>query len=323
MVQCKECSYSCSDNAEKCPNCGSKIERISMKIHDPDYEYHPKKKGVKANIPLISVLLVIFGIFIWSFVRTNKGLEDETESNFAEEITQQTIAVEEETTKDIFSSWTSIALNVPSVTYDEVKTGKYNESYVVINAYVQNVENLNNFTFLDLWYESNEYGFVVDSGMISWEDLQDNYIEICSGDTIQFCTYVYSDSSFGLSKVKKIQVIKSNGSNEEMEELFKQRCLTMDYKSVLRTPDKYRNNNYVLTGSVLQVVSEENGYIDFLLDCGNDEIVWVNYKKEDFRILEDDNISIYGTFYFLYDYTSVLGVKKTVPKLTAFFLDFN
>ena len=45
------------------------------------------------------------------------------------------------------------------------------------------------------------------------------------------------------------------------------------------------------------------------------------YKDSEPKMIEGDDITVYGTFYYLYSYLTVAGTKKTIPSITAEFID--
>jgi len=88
------------------------------------------------------------------------------------------------------------------------------------------------------------------------------------------------------------------------------------YKQLARTPDDYVNQKVKFTGKVVQVVDGDtevdirlavNGSYDTILYCAYDP------KILNFRILEDDQITIYGVSLGLYSYQSTGAGTITIP----------
>lgn len=103
-------------------------------------------------------------------------------------------------------------------------------------------------------------------------------------------------------------------------EQFKASCTSYPYEELARNPDSYFGQNIVFRGEVIQVL-EDTGGVTMRVNVteGNygiwDDTVmaYYSYDEGESRILEDDIITMYGTFGGLYTYESVLGASITVP----------
>ena len=94
-----------------------------------------------------------------------------------------------------------------------------------------------------------------------------------------------------------------------------------DYSSVAfsdlaRNPDAYMGQKIVVSGRVLQVVegsTETN--LRIATDGEYDDIVFVGFDPSiiDYHILEDDNVTIYGTCIGQFSYESTLGATISLP----------
>lgn len=114
----------------------------------------------------------------------------------------------------------------------------------------------------------------------------------------------------------------------KIEQKFKDSCESIDFKTLSRNPDKYKGNNYKLTGEVIQV---QEGWLDTVELRINitkeefeyiDEVMWtdtiyatVTIPEGADNILVDDVITFWGTCDGEYTYTSVLGDSITLPKI--------
>lgn len=88
------------------------------------------------------------------------------------------------------------------------------------------------------------------------------------------------------------------------------------YDNLARTPDDYQGKKVKFYGKVLQVM-EGDGEIQIRLAV-NDDYDTVLYGAYDSsivssRVLEDDEITIYGTSAGLISYDSTMGGKITIP----------
>lgn len=226
-------------------------------------------------------------------------------------------------TPDPFASWDTVLELYPLLTYDEIKTGKYDEQNIIVEAFVESIEYDGAFDIdMTIWYESEQYDFVRDEVSFDWEDVPIKPFEILPGDALQLCFNVYKGSSFG-HPVLTLHKTSSGASVSDFIQRFKDCCQTPEYKPLLRNPEEYRGSNFKFTGDVIQVISEESYSIKFLLETYYGELIYVWYTPENSsRILEGDNVTVYGTFYVLETYDTLLG-ENTVPRLSAYFLELN
>lgn len=88
------------------------------------------------------------------------------------------------------------------------------------------------------------------------------------------------------------------------------------YKQLARTPDDYKNQKVKFTGIVAQVMDgDEEIHIRLAVNGSYDTILYCAYEPAllDFRILEDDQITIYGESLGLYSYQSTGAGTITIP----------
>lgn len=132
------------------------------------------------------------------------------------------------------------------------------------------------------------------------------------------------------SSVVSSQPVVSKSSEAEV----KAKCKTLDYKSLLRSPDKYEGEYASFYGRVLQVSEEatiDGTLVGIRLGTSSsnpyypygDDVVYVFYflPTGADRILEDDYITVYGEMTELYTYTTVRGDGVTIPCLAAYYAD--
>lgn len=96
--------------------------------------------------------------------------------------------------------------------------------------------------------------------------------------------------------------------------------LELDFKALARDPDNYTGKNYVFSGRVLQVMESSTNtgtQVDLRIATkGNyDDVVYVTYtrKNGESRILEDDRVTVRGSSWGLYTYTSTIGKEISLP----------
>lgn len=239
------------------------------------------------------------------------------------EVESETVEEQAETVPS-WDSWDYIMENCPIATYDEIEAGKYNGQYVVVECLIDNSHEVADLLFADVWYESEKYGFVRDSEVLDWEEVYCKRLSLQQGNTVQVCVYVDNVSSFGFAYAQNIRITDSKHSLDDVKAFFKQESKIMDYKAVLRNPDDYKNSNLTCQGEVLQIISESDSAIEFLLRSDEDQVVYVYYYREGTsRILEGDKVTVYGTFYILETYTTLLGTSNTVPRLSVYYLELG
>ena len=103
---------------------------------------------------------------------------------------------------------------------------------------------------------------------------------------------------------------------------IKQDALEISWEELMRYNEKYIDKIVHLKGVVIQTTEENNMYIMFSIDDFGQESVVVRFKDyNSTRILEDDDIAVWGKVKGLYTYTTVLRSKKTVPELEGLLVE--
>lgn len=107
-------------------------------------------------------------------------------------------------------------------------------------------------------------------------------------------------------------------------------CSTISYKDAARNPQQYIGKAVKFKGKVQQVVDDGGTQSVLMIYVDSDEYgnyqdpLYVTYDRTDTsapRILEDDIVNVYGTMGDLETYTTVLNASKTIPSLTANYVD--
>ena len=95
---------------------------------------------------------------------------------------------------------------------------------------------------------------------------------------------------------------------------------SIPYKDLMRYPEQYTGNSYSFTGYVLQTQKEDDLYVYRVSTSGkSDNVVFVALRESSGmpRLIEDDKVSIAGTFLGLQSYIAVLGNEITIPLMIA------
>lgn len=124
----------------------------------------------------------------------------------------------------------------------------------------------------------------------------------------------------------KSQTTQQTAVKEISEPDFKAACVAQPYDDLARTPDSYKNMKLVITGKVVQVIEKSNGaQYRIAIDDNYDQMFYVDYTGAfgQGRILEDDTVTLWGTYDGLMSYNSTLGGKITIPSLIAKYYQIN
>ncbi|MBR0373432.1 MAG: hypothetical protein IJH91_02755 [Mogibacterium sp.] len=113
-------------------------------------------------------------------------------------------------------------------------------------------------------------------------------------------------------------------SEEELKALYISECQSISYDKLERSPGDHEGKKIKFSGYVVQVCSEASSaeyYSTYRVATSGryDNVIYVridNYGKGS-RILEDDYITLYGTYDGLYTYTTVRGDSLSIPQMTA------
>lgn len=90
------------------------------------------------------------------------------------------------------------------------------------------------------------------------------------------------------------------------------------FNDISRSPDTYKGKKVKFTGRIIQIVEGSYQNSARMSTSGKyDDVVFFTYYNDsiDVRLLEDDMITIYGTFSGLYTYTTVLNSSVTLPEI--------
>ncbi len=92
------------------------------------------------------------------------------------------------------------------------------------------------------------------------------------------------------------------------------------FEDYSRRPSAHEKENIVFSGKVLQVIEgDSTSSYRIAVDSKNDYVIYVSISKDDrsVRVLEDDKVTVTGTFTGLMTYESTRGVPITIPQCTA------
>lgn len=222
--------------------------------------------------------------------------------------------------------------NVPIVAYNDILSGNYSDKDVIIECVIDEVKFFKpaNYLYFTSWYpygntyktESSESAISLDNSFKGKEEIKN----ATNGDMFQFHVHIHHDNSIGYFDVKGVKKITPTATLDNIKSSYKNNCSTIKVEDLLRSPDTYKNQDFVFSGTVFQILEQDDDKTSFLLDTGGDNgLIYVLYnrKPNENRILEKDNVTIHGTYYKLDTYTSLLGKQQTVPRIRAMFLTYQ
>ena len=197
----------------------------------------------------------------------------------------------------------------PFVNYSDV-TSEYAGQIICVDC-IRGKSNYENATRCGIWFPTNEsYVYYSISGISNSDATSPDYVFISAseGDIIRYATHVRDDGSFIISDVLSAEVVGHKDINE-VYATVKENCPYLNPDTFCRDPDKY---TYVPVRTNLLSTSTGCVYLDWREDS----------VMRGGRLLEDDSVSVYGTFTGLETYNSLIG-QKTVPKVDVDFIELN
>ena len=114
-------------------------------------------------------------------------------------------------------------------------------------------------------------------------------------------------------------------AKEEAEKKDPATYPTQTYDEMARNGDSHAGEKIQITGKVIQVQDSDDGGATLRVATsadGYDDVYLVQIMSSEWkghRLLEDDQITIYGTVYGLYSYKTVMGNTQIVPAIIAVF----
>ena len=126
-----------------------------------------------------------------------------------------------------------------------------------------------------------------------------------------------------LDSLKIADEIKEAAEKEAKKASYKS---DYSYEQLARNPDSYEGDLVKFSGKVLQ--AESGGSINYLrlaINSDYNTVLFVTYGSSvvNYRLLEDDYVTIYGKANGVYSYDAVSGATITLPWIQADIIDFQ
>lgn len=113
---------------------------------------------------------------------------------------------------------------------------------------------------------------------------------------------------------------KAQEEAERLEEEAKGYETGITFEDISRSPDTYKGKKVKFTGTILQII-EGYVYNEARMSTNGkyDDVIYINYNTSiiDVRLLQNDEITVYGTFSGLYTYETIVGGSVTLPKINV------
>ena len=280
-------------------------------------------------IAVVAIFLIILAAnFLNSFEKENNNTTDEALSQNNYSTTSPLVEEESSTFSPSYLQEDNQNSPYPEVSYKDIESGKHDESYVIItgilDSFKYNKILRKESCSFDLWIKKGN-SYFKDSYYVS--DCNESNLTTLknakSGNKVKLCVYVEeSYISFSNGSIIGGGVVDNKDHRKNIKKNIIKNCKAISYKNLLRRPEKYVDKLVKVSGKILQIAEEDDTETEFLLTDDDGNTYYVNYKfpKSNYRLLEDDKISVYGASDYTYTYKNVLGYKKEVPELNAYFI---
>ncbi len=222
--------------------------------------------------------------------------------------------------------------NYSTVTYTDILSGEYNGQTVCLEGIVDNISIREPTVGLDLggsssfgtWIPYGESYYYQWSNYISdvWDDSPvSTALNLKNGDIVRGIITIFDDGSFSFSNAKALEIIGTANLNDIYSN-YQNNCTDLEYENLLRNPENYKNSIYKVSGTIIQIIDEDNYLLS--TDSGNVYIYYAkNEENREYRLLENDNVTVCGRFDDLKTYDVAIGGQKTVPELSAYIIVLN
>ena len=136
-------------------------------------------------------------------------------------------------------------------------------------------------------------------------------------------TYKKDSTAKSLSKYLTVTEDVANMNGDISEEDYKDLCEHLDHEDILREPDAYDGKYCIVDGTVDQIIEGWFGsFTIFVVDeVGNKWGCTYSYDEGESRVLEGDNVTMYGKCQGTSNTETVLGEQVTLPHVDAKYID--
>ncbi|MGN0410561.1 MAG: hypothetical protein ACI4E3_09220 [Candidatus Fimousia sp.] len=131
-------------------------------------------------------------------------------------------------------------------------------------------------------------------------------------------TYSFKIEYSGKECELKIKCTEKKKTEEEIESEYKQSCIFAGYDTWIHNPEEYANKRIKVNCKIAQVLGDN----EYLASFGSN-LIHINIQSENIGSLyEGDLVTFYGSGSTSnYNYTTVLGVNKTIPSMDVYYMN--
>ena len=149
---------------------------------------------------------------------------------------------------------------------------------------------------------------------------------VAGGKTTEAVTKYQTDKGLAVNGQVTDELLQSLNVVEKVQDAVQKEASKAEYNSdytydqLARNPDTYKGQKMKFTGKVLEAGNDDDiCYARIELNSNIDTVLFVTYKSDllGYRLLDDDNITVYGTSLGVYSYKSVGAGTITIPWLNA------
>ena len=149
---------------------------------------------------------------------------------------------------------------------------------------------------------------------------------VAGGKTTEAVTKYQTDKGLTINGLVTDELLQSLNVVEKVQDAVQKEASKGEYggdysyDQLARNPDTYKGQKMKFTGKVLEAGNDDDiCYARIELNSNIDTVLFVTYKSDllGYRLLDDDNITVYGTSLGVYSYKSVGAGTITIPWLNA------
>lgn len=345
MKKCPECGNELQDNALECNKCGcplvaddmeqntncesDHIEQKSVQMYktnaasdaqdarsqgDGGNKFSPVKKfNWKFVIPIGIIVILASALIV---VVSNRGKASQTSEQYLEKIESL-----EEKNQDLETELTSLQNDYQKV-QDEYNA--YKEEMKLYEEMEEEEAKQRKAEAEAKQKETENQEIATEAVKKVW-----NFEEgtLAAGATKDLCSEarekidVLTDESVKQSLREAVDAAEATLNAQEQaaaEEAARGYETGISYDQLARTPDEYEGKKCKFSGKVLQVMeSEDVVAIRLAVNGDYDTVLYGMFESSiiSSRILEDDEITVYGVSSGIYTYTSTMGASIAIPSM--------
>lgn len=149
---------------------------------------------------------------------------------------------------------------------------------------------------------------------------------VAGGKTTEAVTKYQTDKGLTVNGLVTDELLQSLNVVEKVQDAVQKEASKGEYggdysyDQLARNPDTYKNQKIKISGKVLQAEYDDDiCYARIAMNNDYNTVVFVTYSSDllNYRLLEDDKVTVYGVSYGVYSYKAVSGATITIPWLNA------